>query len=1007
MLDMLFFTMETKFLQRVAFENSQGGFYMKKFAKFLGIFLALSMVIGMLSVVGAVDPEPTAPAAPTGDIKQGTVLEVVSPTKIETVFGYYEENAIDDPDAFVDCEDGACVTDGWFGRAGYSECTLDDGTIGLIMTIDEVTTIGGIEIVGKNANNNPVDFDVQALVNGAWVTVVSVDANPFTDGLTKTFTFDAVETNTVRILVNAVGAEGEECYFNEVTLFTPVAGNLKTVLDLDGLATSGDADVSSNNNWLVDGDKSTFFTGSTVVITLPEATAIDGFSLFHYRSDRTLPHNVTISILKTEGGAPEEIGTFATGFGANPQDSLYVTFDQTYMAYAVQITSDTWGYMNDFELWQYQREASEPVPTAEPTQEPTAEPTQEPTQEPTAEPTQEPTAEPTQEPTAEPTQEPSAEPTEPAEALPEAPVVVPGTNVVGTVKTGKVYKIVSPTRLTTKFGAYTDVDLTIFDDGGDGYCVTDGWYGRSGFSERNAAHGKVALIMTLDQATTIGAIEIVGHSSSGNDMTNFTIQAYVNGEWVTVKTVESNPFAEGKRTVKYTFPAVETTEVRILVNDWENTSDSVKLAEVSLFEVVDGKLYNVINVADRIVESDGNPAHPTANLFDGDKSNIFLGSSNVINLTVGGQPTAVDGIALYHYRGGQSQPGVVTIKVQKTEGGEYETIGTFGTFWSNTYPIDSLFAEFDQTYVAYALVVSFDAYAYATEFELIQYQQEAAPVEPPVDPTEPSEPATEPSEPATEPSEPATEPSEPATEPSEPATEPSEPATEPSEPATEPSEPTTEPSEPTDEPILPGEELDLTDLEATFALLENLDREDYTEESALAVDEALAVVLLIMADENCTQEMLDAANAALLEAINNLVLIEEPDVDEPGEELPDVPELPGAVDLTEIEATIDLIYDLDPSLYTAESYANLVEVVKEVNKIIATEGGYTQKMIDAANDMLMEALTSLILIDGAGTPDGGDDDLPADTGDVMLSVLTGMMTLSAIGGAVVVGKKKF
>ena len=93
---MLFFTMETKFRQRDTFGNLQGGFFMKKFTKFLGIFLALSMVIGMLSVVGAVDPEtPTAPAAPTGAILQGTTYEVVSPTRIETLFGYYGDGTGD------------------------------------------------------------------------------------------------------------------------------------------------------------------------------------------------------------------------------------------------------------------------------------------------------------------------------------------------------------------------------------------------------------------------------------------------------------------------------------------------------------------------------------------------------------------------------------------------------------------------------------------------------------------------------------------------------------------------------------------------------------------------------------------------------------------------------------------------------------------------------------------------------------------------------------------------
>ena len=114
--------------------------------------------------------------------------------------------------------------------------------------------------------------------------------------------------------------------------------------------------------------------------------------------------------------------------------------------------------------------------------------------------------------------------------------------------------------------------------------------------------------------------------------------------------------------------------------------------------------------------------------------------------------------------------------------------------------------------------------------------------------------------------------------------------------------------------------------------------------------------------------------------------------------------LPEQPDLSEIESTIETIEGLNPDNYTAESYAALLEAI-EVVEAILNEGGYTQEIIDEANAMLAEALANLVLIDD-GTADG-DDNPPADTGDIMLSVLVGMITMSAIGSAVVIGKKKF
>jgi hypothetical protein len=521
--------------------------------------------------------------------------------------------------------------------------------------------------------------------------------------------------------------------------------------------------------------------------------------------------------------------------------------------------------------------------------------------------------------------EPSVTPTTPAEALPEISVIAPGTSTSnianGVVKTGNVYKMVSPKTITTLFGYY-DANGN-FVDKKDGYCVTDGWYGRAGYSECTTADGQMALVMTLAEAKAIGRVEIVARQVN-NLPTDFEIQALVNNAWVTVTDVNENPFTNGM-TAAYTFPAVTTTQIRILINAVDVATNVCHLNEVELYEVTEGKLYNQINLAGMVTATDAHESAPIQNLTDGDKTTYFLGANATYNLTdANGNPTSIDAIALFMYRGNQSFPSTINVMIQKTAGGAFESIGEIATNWSTGYPQDALFAEFGETYEAYAIQLNLNAYSYVNEFELYQYEKEEGPVEPPVEPENPEN--TEPSEPSTEPSEPTTEPSVPSTEPSEPTTEPSEPSTEPSEPTTEPSEPTTEPSEPSTEPE---------------------------------------------------------------------------------EELPEVPELPGANDLTAIQATIDRIYALNPNNYTEESYANLVAVVKEVNKIIS--GAFTQSMIDRANDMLTEALDALVPVTGGngGGNGAGDNDLPAPTGDIALTIMTGLMSLSAVGGAVVIGKKKF
>ena len=143
---------------------------------------------------------PTEPEAPVGS----TRLEIVSPKRLTTVFGKYTDGTGDDESTFVDGEDGYCVTDGWYGRAGYAECDDVDGLVALIMDIDSAIKFGGIEIVAHDSNGEGsgdiYTFAVQALVDGEWVEVASEEEYLFDATRAYTASFDAVETSKVRIL---------------------------------------------------------------------------------------------------------------------------------------------------------------------------------------------------------------------------------------------------------------------------------------------------------------------------------------------------------------------------------------------------------------------------------------------------------------------------------------------------------------------------------------------------------------------------------------------------------------------------------------------------------------------------------------------------------------------------------------------------------------------------------------------------------------------------------------
>jgi len=343
---------------------------MKKFTKLVGILLTLAMVLSMVpaTVVGAVSAGTTG----TGEIVQGRVLNIYPATNITTVFGYYSDGTGADESTFVDGNDGECVTDGWFGRAGYSECTPADGLVALVMTLSEPIDLGGMEMISHGDDYSPTSFDVQAYVDGAWVTVYTQSSNAFTSNLTQMFDFGtSTTTSKVRVLIYGTKANGE-CRFKEVTLYEASTGNQYEFIDLTGRGSSADQNAANPVGNLVNQDKSDIFLASIATFDLTnngQPTTVDGFNLGAYRVDSNpFPSTVTVEIKKTAGGEYESIGTYSTGWSTGSvADTLVVNFDQSYDAYGIRFSFDKWSYMNVLELFQFTRETTqaptEPAPT--------------------------------------------------------------------------------------------------------------------------------------------------------------------------------------------------------------------------------------------------------------------------------------------------------------------------------------------------------------------------------------------------------------------------------------------------------------------------------------------------------------------------------------------------------------------------------------------------------------------------------------------------------------------
>lgn len=147
--------------------------------------------------------------------------------------------------------------------------------------------------------------------------------------------------------------------------------------------------------------------------------------------------------------------------------------------------------------------------------------------------------------------------------------------------------------------------------------------------------------------------------------------------------------------------------------------------------------------------------------------------------------------------------------------------------------------------------------------------------------------------------------------------------------------------------------VDTSALEEALAKAEELNEENFTEESWAALEAAKEAAEEILADPTATQSEIDEAAAALEEAIAALEEYVEP------------------VDKTELEKAIEKAKKLKEKDYSKKSWAALKAALKVAEKVYADEDA-TQEEVDAATDALNKAIKALVPSTGKN-PGTGDD----------------------------------
>ena len=169
-----------------------------------------------------------------------------------------------------------------------------------------------------------------------------------------------------------------------------------------------------------------------------------------------------------------------------------------------------------------------------------------------------------------------------------------------------------------------------------------------------------------------------------------------------------------------------------------------------------------------------------------------------------------------------------------------------------------------------------------------------------------------------------------------------------------------------------------------------MDLKPYTDETVLAVKNALKEARTVYDNKDATQKDVDAALAQLKEAIEGLVEVEEET----------------KVDKTELKALIDETEKMDLKPYTDETVLAVKNALKEARTVYDNKDA-TQKDVDAALAQLKKAVDGLEKLDDGNQPNELDEsDKAVETGDTVMPIGWATVSLLAMFAVAVVLSEK-
>ncbi len=187
-----------------------------------------------------------------------------------------------------------------------------------------------------------------------------------------------------------------------------------------------------------------------------------------------------------------------------------------------------------------------------------------------------------------------------------------------------------------------------------------------------------------------------------------------------------------------------------------------------------------------------------------------------------------------------------------------------------------------------------------------------------------------------------------------------------------------------DRPLEPGE-IDWSEFDDAYAMLDTIDWSIYTEESIYALSDVINEINVLLNKENLTQDDVDLATKMLIDAINAMETIG-------GSVLPPV-DRPEGLNYSYIDAALKVAFSADEANYSAATYQALQAAIENAYAVMSNPD-CTQADVNTAYIELVNAIENLVYIGEGlqpiippirvpGSEDFEDDtDVPGgDTGD--------------------------